>query len=74
MSQIKNCYITVAGVPWEQLTEEHKRKIIQRNTDVAAKIVTNVVIQMAEEGRTIEEISKFLGLDSEAYKNVNSNM
>lgn len=68
MSQIKNCYITVAGVPWEQLTEEHKRKIIQRNTDVAARIVTNVVIKMAEEGRSVEEISKFLGLDPEDYE------
>lgn len=68
MSQIKNCYITVAGVPWKELTEEHKRKIIQRNTDVAARIVTNVVIKMAEEGRSVEEISKFLGLDPEDYE------
>ncbi len=65
MGQIRKAIITVGGIPWEDLTDEHRGKIIKRNTDVAAEIVTREVIRMAEEGSTVEEISKFLGLDKE---------
>lgn len=57
--------LTVGGVPFEELTEEHKRKIIERNTEVASEIVTREVVNMAKEGKSLEEISKFLGLDKE---------
>lgn len=63
MSQIRRAIITVGGVPWENLTDEHREKIVKRNTNVVAEIVTREVIRMAEEGNTIEEISKFLKLD-----------
>ncbi|WP_312906812.1 hypothetical protein [Tissierella praeacuta] len=63
MSQIRKAIITVGGVPWENLTDEHREKVIKRNTDVAAEIVSREVIRMAEEGSTIDEISRFLGLD-----------
>lgn len=63
MGQIRKAIITVGGIPWENLTDEHRGKIIKRNTDVAAEIVTREVIRMAEEGSTIEEIGRFLRLD-----------
>lgn len=63
MGQIRKAIITVGGVPWENLTDEHRGKIIKRNTDVAAEIVTREVIRMAEEGSTVEEIGRFLRLD-----------
>ncbi|MEY8415331.1 hypothetical protein AAK964_03450 [Tissierella praeacuta] len=63
MSQIRKAIITVGGIPWENLTDEHRGKIIKRNTDIAAEIVTREVVRMAEEGTTIEEISRFLRLD-----------
>ncbi|MCQ4921519.1 hypothetical protein NE686_00355 [Tissierella carlieri] len=55
--------LTVGGVPWENLTDEHRGKIIKRNTEVVAEIVSRQVIRMAEEGSTIEEIGRFLKLD-----------
>lgn len=55
--------ITVGGVPWEKLTDEHKEKVIKRNTDIAAEIFTREVARMAEENKGIEEISRFLGLE-----------
>lgn len=55
--------VTVEGVPFEELTEEHRRKIIERNTDIAAEIVTREVIKMAEEGKSVEEIKRFLRLE-----------
>lgn len=58
-----NIIITVEGIPWEQLTEEHRQKIIRRNTDIVADIVTREVIRMAQEGSTTDEIRKFLKLD-----------
>lgn len=57
--------ITVGGVPWDNLTDDHKRKIIKRNTDITSEIVTREVIKMAESGSTVEEIRKFLRLDKE---------
>ena len=57
--------ITVCGVPFDELTDEHKQKIIKRNTDIAAEIVTREVVKMAKEGKSLEEIAKFLGLDKE---------
>lgn len=63
MGQIRKAIITVGGIPWENLTDEHRGKIIKRNTDVAAEIVTREVIRMAEEGSTVEEIGRFLRLD-----------
>lgn len=57
--------ITVGGVPWENLTDDHKRKIIKRNTEIVSEIVTREVVRMAESGNTVEEIRKFLKLDEE---------
>lgn len=58
----KKIIITVGGIPFNELTEEHKKKIIKRNTDIVADIVTREVIKMAEEGKSIHEIRKFLGI------------
>jgi len=55
-----NIYITVAGVPWQDLTDDHRRKIIKRNTDVVAEIVTREVVSMAERGISLKEIKEFL--------------
>lgn len=55
-----NIYITVAGVPWQGLTDDHRRKIIKRNTDVVAEIVTREVVSMAERGISLKEIKEFL--------------
>lgn len=60
-----NIKITVGGVPWESLTAEHKRRIIKRNTNLVAEIITKEVSKMAEEGKTINEIKQFLGLTKE---------
>lgn len=57
-----NIYITVAGVPWQDLTDDHRKKIIKRNTDAVAEIVTREVVSMAERGNTFEEIKEFLRL------------
>lgn len=55
--------ITVGGIPWEFLTDEHRQKIIKRNTDVASKIITNEIKRMIEKGKSINEIKQFLGLE-----------
>lgn len=59
---------TVGGVPWEELTEEERQKVKIRATDVVADIVTKHVQHMIDEGKSLEEIKKFLGLDDD-YKN-----
>ena len=55
--------ITVGGIPWKFLTDEHRQKIIKRNTDVASKIITNEIKRMIEKGKSINEIKQFLGLE-----------
>lgn len=65
MGQIRKAIITVGGVPWENLTEDYRRRVIKRNTDVAAEIVTREVINMAEKGRSLDEIRLFLNLEKE---------
>lgn len=55
--------ITVGGIPWEFLTDEHRQKIIKRNTDIASEIISREVTRMAENGKSIEEIKSFLRLE-----------
>lgn len=59
---------TVGGVPWEELTEEQQFQARERATKVVSKIVTQHVQSMIDEGKSREEIEKFLGLDKK-YKN-----
>ena len=68
MAVPRKVIITVGGVPFEELTEEHKQKIIKRNTDIAAEIVTREAVKMAKDGKSLEEIAEFLGLDKEVYR------
>lgn len=63
MAVPRRIIVTVGGIPFNDLTEEHRRKIIKRNTDIAAEIVTKEAVKMAEEGKTVEEIKNFLGLE-----------
>lgn len=58
----KRVIVTVGGVPWDDLSKEEQREIIQRNTDVAERIISSVVVKMAKEGKSLEEIKKFLRL------------
>jgi len=57
---------TVGGIPLEQLTEEQQQEVVQRATQVVAGVVTEHVQHMIDEGKSLEEIKKFLGLDKEA--------
>ena len=59
---------TVGGVPWEDLTEEKRQAVRKKATDIAAGIVTKHVQSMIDEGKSLDEINKFLGLDND-YKN-----
>lgn len=60
--------ITVGGIPWEELTEQDRERVRKGATDVVADMVTQQVQQMVDEGKSLEEIKKFLGLDKN-YKN-----
>ncbi len=61
---------TVGGVPWEELTEEQRLKARQRATKVVSEIVTQHVQNMIDEGKSLDEIKKFLRIDKkDNYKN-----
>lgn len=59
----KKVIITVNGVPFKELTEDHQQKIIERNTDIAERIISGHVINMIEKGKSMEEIKDFLNLN-----------
>jgi len=61
---------TVGGIPLEKLTEEQQQEVVQRATKVVAGVVTDHVQHMIDEGKSLEEIKKFLGLDKDVnYEN-----
>ena len=53
---------TVGGVPLEELTEEQQLEVRQKVTNKVSKVVTQHVKNMIDEGKSLEEIKKFLRL------------
>ncbi|ABR48545.1 hypothetical protein Amet_2391 [Alkaliphilus metalliredigens QYMF] len=55
--------ITVGGVPWEELTEDHQQRVKDFVTGHVRRIVSEEVNSMIEKGKSMEEIKRFLKIN-----------